>query len=106
LDASITATRFLVTEDDSSIVLTTANQGSRTTATATLTDSDSGLGLAARTVHFLLEGREVATAVTDSAGNAVVTFSTKKVKKDEIVRAVFDGDGYYAGSSAEHSRNG
>jgi hypothetical protein len=104
LDPSLATTPFLVTEDDSTVALTSTDQGNRTQAEATLTDADSGAGLAGRTIHFFLDGNEVATAVTDAAGHAVAEFSNKKTKKSAIVRAVFDTDGYYKGASAERPR--
>jgi hypothetical protein len=103
---SIDATRFVVTEDDSSLDLAVATQGSTSTVTATLTDADSAVGLSGRTVQFLLNGNEVATAVTDESGTATATFTKKGPKRPETVKAVFESDGYYKGSSDERARRG
>ncbi len=89
---------FEVTRDDSSLSLTQSRRGNRVEATATLTETDTGEGLAGRTIHFLVNGTEVASGVTDDSGDASATF---KAKKDDSVRALFDGDDSYSGSSAE-----
>jgi hypothetical protein len=88
---------FAVNRDDSNTALSASTKGSTTTAVATLTDVDSGSGLAGRTIHFFLNGTEVGSAVTDASGKASSTF---KAKKGAVVRAVFDGDDSYLGSSS------
>jgi hypothetical protein len=75
--ASSASGAFEVARDDSAMSVVTDNHGSRTTVTATLTDTDDGAGIAGRTIHFFLNDTELGTAVTDSSGAAVFTFSTK-----------------------------
>jgi len=107
ISPAIDAASFLVTEDDSVLDLAVATQRDTSTVSATLTDADSATGLSGRTVRFLLNGGEVATAVTDASGNAVATFTKKGPKrKSEVVKAVFEGDGYYKASSVERPRRG
>jgi hypothetical protein len=91
---------FDVNLDDSSLGLSLARQGSAVAATATLTDSDSGSALAGRTIRFLLNGKQVASAVTDGAGKAAASI---KAKKGDRVTAVFDSDDSYSGATAEQT---
>lgn len=98
--ASTATAPFDVNLDDSSLTLSLTRQRSTVAASATLSDADSGAGLAGRTVHFLLNGQEVATGVTDGAGKASGSF---KAKKGDPVAAVFDGDDTYNGARAEQT---
>jgi hypothetical protein len=86
-----------VQRDDSVLTLSQSRRGTWLTATAVLTDEDSGAGLEGRTIHFLVDGVEAATAVTDSSGTATATY---KVKKKQTATATFDGDDSYSPSSA------
>lgn len=92
---------FDVQRDDSTLTLSLTSKGNRTTATSELSDSDDGAGLGGRTLHFLVNGTEVASAITDASGGATASF---KAKKRDTIRAVFDGDDSYSGSSAEQVR--
>ncbi|HYI45798.1 MAG TPA: Ig-like domain-containing protein [Actinomycetota bacterium] len=85
--------------DDSALAftLTLAKQGKASSATATLTDADSGAGLSGRTIHFFVQGDEVATAVTDASGVAKASFP---MKKRSSATASFQGDDSYKASSS------
>ncbi|HWL65088.1 MAG TPA: Ig-like domain repeat protein, partial [Actinomycetota bacterium] len=88
---------FEIRRDDSVLRSTSSLRAGRVTATATLTDADSGAGLEGRTIRFLANGVEVATAVTDAQGVATTTF---KGKKSTAVTASFDGDDSYNASQS------
>src|SRR4051812_13100820 len=61
---------------------------------ARLSETDPGAGLAGRQVRFLVDGTEVAAGTTDPAGRATAALG-KRLKRNAVVDAVFDGDGTY-----------
>ena len=100
-EPSSTSGPFQIRHDDSATSLTVTRQPATVQADARVTDNDSGAGLPGRTVRFLVNGQQAATAVTDENGNASVSFAVNQVKSGDVITAVFDGDDSYLGSQAE-----
>jgi hypothetical protein len=88
LVASSAQADFEVRAEDVSL---TAHIAGPTMVTATLTDPETSKPLDGRTIRFLVDGTQVATARTDAQGQATVVL-TRRLKKDSVVEAVFDGD--------------
>ena len=91
---------FEVTHEDTAMSLQLVHP-KETHATARLTDSDSGIGVANRTVRFLVDGIEIASTQTDSSGVASAVFTKKQARPGQVVRAVFNTDDTFVGSVAE-----
>ncbi|MGH2730515.1 MAG: hypothetical protein ACRDJI_07875, partial [Actinomycetota bacterium] len=99
--ASSATTEFEVLLDDATMALTLTKQGGGAVATATLTETDTGAGLGGREVAFFVDGVEVGTASTGDGG--IASFSIAKLKKDQVVKATFEGDDSYAPASTEET---
>jgi hypothetical protein len=85
---SAAETDFEVRAEDVSL---TARVAGPTIVTATLTDPETSKPLDGRTIRFLVDGTQVGTARTDAQGQATVVL-TRRLKKESVVEAVFDGD--------------
>ncbi|MDQ3981933.1 MAG: Ig-like domain-containing protein [Actinomycetota bacterium] len=94
---------FEVLRDDASLSLTGVRSGSTTRATATLTETDTGGGLGGRTLTFLVNGVEAATATTADDGTASVNLHANQVKKGDVVTVSFEGDDSFHGASDQET---
>jgi hypothetical protein len=94
---------FEIRHEDSTTALSVTRKPATVEAEATLTETDSGAALAGRTVRFLVNGEQVATAQTNDSGQATATFAVNQVKSGDVITAVFDGDTSYLGSQDEES---
>jgi hypothetical protein len=94
---------FEIRHEDSTTALSVTRKPATVEAAATLTETDSGAALAGRTVRFLVNGEQVATAQTNDSGQATATFAVNQVKSGDVITAVFDGDTSYLGSQDEES---
>lgn len=98
LNASVGALPFTVTRDDSATTILTA--GGKKPLTASLTDADSLAALTGRTIVFFGNGDRIGSAVTNDQGIASFDPPSRYRAKGITFRAEFDGDAFYAGSSA------
>lgn len=80
----------------------TGSYGGLATVTATLTKSSNGTSINGRTVSFTLNGLSVGSAITNSAGQAILTFSVAGIPLGTYTGAIgasFAGDSLFNPSS-------
>jgi len=91
---------FVVDREGSHSTLSVEGKGNDRTATATLTDADDeAFGLEGKTIEFFADDRSVGTATTNADGVAVLEIPARDARGSREFTAVFEGDGYFNGST-------